>query len=291
MKNFGAVLFYVLWMISCQDSSGKDNGERLNLENPKDNLEAFVKMRASLDTNENTVYYWTGRIYGNIPGERARPLFDMEAMNIALIRKVDGGYQMLTREVALYQDLNTGEYLSQWDNPYTGLTVDVIHVWNDPVNQSYLLEGRFGPWGVPYKRMGNNRLVMYSDIWLFYPSPLPVKDYPLHSRSDMYQAAELFQFFMNEDELLDPHTRNVYSEVGWTRISDFLPWMNMGNREGHLVYQCRGYKIDGDFEKLPEPFKAYILEHHPEYATPPDTFVTPNMTSWTYFKKVLDEKM
>lgn len=258
----------------------------LDLSNPKDNLEAFVKMRASLDTNEVTVYYWTGRIYSYIDGERAKPLFDLEAMNIAIIKKDGDNYKMLTREAAIFRDINTGQILEKWYNPFINDTVQVIHVWNDPVNQTYTLKGRFGDWGVPYKKLGSNRIAMYSDIFLLYPSPLPVAKYPENSRSDQYQAAELFQFFMNEDELLNPDTKNIYSEVGWTRISDFLPWMRMGSKPGYLVYQCRGHKTMGGFESIPEEFRNYILKHKPEYAAPPDNYVTPNMTSWKYFKEL-----
>lgn len=258
----------------------------LDLSKPAENLDAFVKMRASLDTNEVTVFYWTGRIYSYIPGERAQPLFDLEAMNIARIRKTGNDYQMLTREAGVYRDVRSGEILESWYNPFIKDTVDVVQIWNDPVNQTYALKGRFGDWGVPYSELGDGRMSMFSDIFLLYPSPLPKAEYPEHSRSDQYQAAELFQFFMDKEALLDPDTKNIYSEVGWTRISDFLPWMRMADRPGHLVYQCRGYKTSGGFETLPEEFRNYILKHQPEYAAPPDTYESPNMTSWKYFKKV-----
>jgi len=256
----------------------------LDLSKPEDNLKAFVKMRASLDTNEVTVYYWTGRIYSYIDGERGKPLFDLEAMNIALIKKVGDDYQMLTREAAVYRDIISGKIIEKWYNPYINDSVDVVHVWNDPVNQTYALKGRFGDWGVPYKDQGDGRVCMYSDIFLLYPSPLPVKDFPMNSRSDNYQAAELFQFFIDKDQLLSPKTKNIYSEVGWTRFSDFLPWMNMSNKSGNLVYQCRGYKTNGGFETIPKEFRDYILKHKPEFAAPPTEYKTPNMTSWKYFR-------
>lgn len=271
---------------------GKNNPSKkemlplLDLSKPEDNLKAFVKMRASLDTNEVTLYYWTGRIYSYIEGQRAQPLFDLEAMNIAIIKKVGNDYQMLTREAAVYRDITTGKIIEKWYNPFIKDSVDVVHVWNDPVNQTYALKGRFGDWGVSYKKQGDGRMAMYSDIFLLYPSPLPVKDFPENSRSDQYQAAELFQFFMDEKQLLNPKTKNIYSEVGWTRISDFLPWMKMSNKPGYLVYQCRGHKTKGGFETVPDDFRNYILKHKPEFAAPPSTFTTPNMTSWKYFKEL-----
>jgi len=34
----------------------------------------------------------------------------------------------------IYLNLQTGEILNRWQNPWTGETVGVIHVANDPVN-------------------------------------------------------------------------------------------------------------------------------------------------------------
>jgi len=295
MKKSNIIVFVLCFILNITlfgQKSGKKQNQKnemeipLDLSMPKDNLKAFVKMRASLDTNEVTVYYWTGRIYSYIEGQRSVPLFDLEAMNIAIIKQEGDDYKMLTREAAIYRDIQTGKILEKWYNPMIKDSVNVVHVWNDPVNQTYALKGRFGDWGVPYKKQGDGRIAMYSDIFLLYPSPLPVKDYPQNSRSDQYQAAELFQFFMDEKQLLHPKTKNIYSEVGWTRISDFLPWMKMGNKPGYLVYQCRGYKTNGDFETIPQEFRQYILKHKPEYAAPPSTFVSPNMTSWKYFKEL-----
>jgi hypothetical protein len=62
--------------------------------------------------------------------------------------------------------------------------------------------------------------------------------------------------------------------------------MNMGSLPGHLVYQCRGYKTNGGFETVPEEFRNYILKNKPEFATPPSTYQSPNMTSWKYFKEL-----
>jgi Protein of unknown function (DUF1838) len=265
--------------------------KKLDLDKPEDNFTAYLKMRLSLKEGEEVVYYWTGVVYNYLPGERGQALFGLEACNVAKMVKVDSVYQMLTREVALYKDLKTGQYLDRWYNPMIKDSVDVVHVWNDPVNQTLALKSRFGPWGVPWTRLGDGRISMNSDIFLLYPSPLKKADFPENSRSDQYQAAELFQFFMNEKDLNNPKLNSCYSEVSWTRISDFLPWLRMGDRPGHLVYQCRGYKImGGSSEKLPSVFREYVRSKHPEFLDPPEKFSAPNMTSWRYFKKLKDEK-
>lgn len=286
MKHFiltSVLLFIAILIGQAQQTNGRTSP--LNLDNPADNRLAFIKMRASLDTNEVTIYHWTGKIYAFIDGQRTEALFDIEAMNIAIIKQDGSDYHMLTRETGVYRDLTTGKILTRWFNPIIRDSVAVVPIWNDPVNQTYSLQGRGGTWGVPYARLGKGRISMFSDIWLMYPSPLPVKEFPENSRSDQYQAGELFQFFMDEKELIDPSTKNIYSEVGWTRISDFLPWMRMGSRQGYLVYQCRGNKTSGGLETIPADFREFILQNKPEYAAPPSTYERPNMTTWRYFRQ------
>ncbi len=45
------------------------------------------------------------------------------------------GYRRIQREVIYYYDLDSGEVLDEMVNPYTGETVKVVHVANDPFNR------------------------------------------------------------------------------------------------------------------------------------------------------------
>lgn len=60
----------------------------------------------------------------------------------------------------------------------------------------------------------------------------------------------------------------------------------MGNKEGNLVYHCRGYKLKKGFEGLPKQLKDFLMKEKPEFSKAPDTCTKPNETSWTYFKKM-----
>lgn len=258
---------------------------KLQLAVAKDNLDAYIKMRASLDTAEQPVFYATGKIYAYEPDKPWRYLFDFEMYNIARTQKMpgDSGYYLLTREMLVYKDPKTGEILKNWTNPWTGEVVDVLPVWNDPVNQIF----RYGRFICPFEPLANGRVCLYNDVTLTYPSPLPPKDWPANSRSEWYQGAELFNFFCNEAELTNPMLKNISADISWTRFSDFLPWMRMAQRPGNLLYQSRGYKLKR-FTDLPAHLRNYVLAHKPEYATAPDQYTSPNMTSWRYFKKVME---
>lgn len=158
--------------------------------------------------------------------------------------------------------------LDTWDNPFTGRAVEVLHVFNDPVNQ------RLGAYPVPVTRLGD-QVVYNVDVRLAYPSPLKVADYPENSASDTYRALELFQFFAAAKDL-ESGMADVPCVFSWCRVSPWLPWMAMGQRGGGLVYHCRGAKVPEVPARLRERVGERFL-HAPEEES------GPNMTSWTAF--------
>ena len=73
------------------------------------------------------------------------------------LENIKVGYRLISREGMLYLDFDAGEVLRIWDNPYTGETVDVIHVASDPVNgRPNFGYGRSGKVAqLPIKMMGD----------------------------------------------------------------------------------------------------------------------------------------
>ena len=78
--------------------------------------------------------------------------------------------------------------------------------------------------------------------------------------------------------------------MAWVRISDWLPWMEMNGREGGLYFDAQGAKLDS-WDELPQLMKDQIAKNYPEYTNAPAGDDTrPNETSWTYFKKIFDQR-
>ena len=69
-------------------------------------------------------------------------------------------------------------------------------------------------------------------------------------------------------------------------MSDWLPWMKMGGREGVIYMHTAGRRLGG-FNELPELLKTEIKTHYPEYSSPPPLDdARANMTSWKYYDAV-----
>ncbi len=263
-----------------------------------DTAEGFVqvnrKIQCSLEDAQAVVYTWSGRAYARVPGERDRHLFNLLGMNIRQCGSVmdpdrGEGYRLVSREIMLYLDPETNEILDEWQNPWSGESVAVIHVANDPVNQrpSFGKDASGAPRSLPMQTI-NGSWLMNIEVPLFYTNPLggAYQKYV----GGTYHATEIFDFNGDLDSLLDPDTDTVYPIVSWVRLSAWLPWMEMNGRAGMMYFNAMGKKLEG-FEQLPMTLKQAIADRYPEYVAPPPLNDSRrNETSWTYMKKIIDAR-
>lgn len=293
-----------LWLLGCandtiSDSAGDTTNDTsnviaLDLEDPVDNTTAFAKMRGSLDETEEVVFYWHGYIYNHETQDpfgvtetsyASSPLLAFEGYNIARLEKIsDTEYLMLSREITVYKNL-FGKIIDCFDtyaiNSENPEWVPVVHVQNDPVN---FIVGESG-----YKELGD-LIVWDMDIFLSYPSPLPVDEYPEYSASNTYQSIELFDFYSKREDLDNADLNSVPVHLSWVRKGQYLPWMKAGQKEGGLMYHAQGYKVMDGWDGLPDELKEWTEEHAPEYKHAPERDTNgSNTTSWRYMKRLLDQ--
>ena len=246
-------------------------------------LEAFIRMRADSGGREVFTNWWV-TVFAAVPGERPRELFRLDGFNVGrIVKAADGSAQLISREVAYYRDLKTGEFLKEWTNPITNEKNTVLHVDNDPVNHRFAApkpgeSGRF-----PFMQAGED-VFLRMDIPLSYPNPLLPAEFPAESSGPMYVASEHFIFFSKTRDLEDTKLASVPLTYAWTRTGPWLPWMKMGARPGNLIYSGHGKKF-ARFEDLPADIREFTKANFPQYQTGPASFTTPNETSWTFYKK------
>lgn len=265
----------------------------IDLTTPEGVMMANRKVQCSTIDEKPITYYWHGQAYSRRMGERDKKLFDVEGMNIRQCGAVNDaergmGYKLVSREILLYKDSETGEVLKTWDNPWTGETLEVMHVANDPVNFTSYMNNRDGSPGTFRGDIMGNHFQMNSTFPLWYPNPL-ASDYQTEI-GGTYHATEMFNFLGRVDELTDPTVDTAPIAVGWARMSDWLPWMKMNGREGIIYMHTAGLKLDS-FDDLSDTMKAEIAMHYPKYTAPPPVSDSrKNMTSWKYYKAVRDGK-
>lgn len=265
----------------------------IDLNTPEGVVAANRKMGCDLRDGVAVTYYWAGDAYSRREGEADKLLFRAEGMNIRQCMTITdpvrgAGYRMVSRELLIYRDARTGEVLKKWTNPWSGEIVDVLHVANDPVNSSSFVKGRDGQ---PARWSGTiigNVWTTSTTVPLFYSNPL-AGAYQAEI-GGTYHATEMFNFSGDTDSLLNPAITTAPARIAWVRISDWLPWMKMGGRDGQIYFNTNGRKLD-NFEQMPAPLRSELAANYPAYVAPPPLDDTrPNETSWSYFKDVREGK-
>lgn len=270
-----------------QDKAGYD------LATPEGVLGAQRRIWCTETDGEPVYWSFTGEAYSRRQGEKDQLLFKVYGYNTRTCGKVNdpqkgAGFRSVSRELLILVDPKTGKPLSKWTNPWSGETVDVLHVANDPVSGDFFLKGRDGqPIKWTAQTLGDHWFLT-STVPLFYPNPLG-GDYQAEV-GGTYHATEMFNFMGDLKTLTAPGVNTADVNVGWVRISDWLPWMKMGGREGVIYFHTAGRKMMS-FDDMPQVIKDEVAKNYPDYRNPPPpSDRRPNVTSWSYYKAVREGK-
>jgi hypothetical protein len=261
------------------------SAEELDLTKPEDLLKAYVKTVGDL-SGKDVFGYGSTIVFAKVPGEKGKPLFNMEVVGVARYVPIEGGWRRLQREIAFYTDLETHEILTTWDNPLSGRAVKVVPVQNDPVNRSFVIGDGEG-FSVAYDEY-SGKIIFHREVMLRYPSPLTRAEYPLYSQDDWYEAAELFNNYVARADLENPDITSAPEYGSWSRFGPWLPWMEMADAPGMLVYHGNSHKLMAGAADIPPHLRAAIEKDYPKYLEAPESDYGPDQTSWTFYKKLLD---
>jgi len=278
---------------AAEGTSNVASGSALPYNDPEWNRDAMARLMGDLKFGKQKFGWYSGVISGVRQGEKVQPLVGFEGFSFArLIDEGNGVYAKLLREVGFYTDLETGEILDEWVNPYTSEKVKVVHIANDPFNYkisayrpggpSYgglnQIENKPIPFILPWRETTNNKVLMRTNIHLFYPSALQPEQWPRESSGKMNRVSEMFSYVIDKDDLANPNLTSVQYSGAWSRITPWLPWMLMGQSEGHCYYDCMMGGYD-NMDILSPKVRAYAEKHYPKYFEAPTVWEEPSFSS------------
>lgn len=248
----------------------------------------------TLEDEQTRFGIFEGRAYSRIEGEKDRHIFNVLGVNTRQCGTVEDaergkGFRSVSREVMLYLDPETNEVLDTWENPFTEKSVEVVHVANDPVNMReprFLTSADGEPITSTVRRYGD--IVMTSfEVPLYYDNPLG-SEYQGYIGGH-YHAMEIFNTTYIADEILNAE-RLGRSYISWSRVAQWLPWMEMGSKPGLMVLNATGFS-SWNRDDIPEPLMTVLRDRYPQYLVPPPVDDDrPNETSWTVFRKQIEAR-
>lgn len=261
------------------------------------NRDAMARLLGDLDFGKEKFGWYKGTVIGVKPGHKNLDLCGFEGFSFTrLLDNGDGTYQKLLREVGFYTDLKTGEVIEEWHNPYLDEKVKVVHIANDPFNRVITAfrpkPPAYGglnpedfpdiPYILPWQDVGNNKVLLQTYIHLFYKNALDPEKWVRESSGEKNRVTEMFNYVIDREDLANPDMTSVQFSGSWSRITPWLPWMLMGQGEGHVNYNCVMGCYD-NMDMVSPQVIAYAKKHYPTYFEAPTVWEEPSWSSLEHF--------
>ncbi|MBL8642891.1 MAG: DUF1838 family protein [Rhodospirillaceae bacterium] len=253
----------------------------LDLANPRDAMFAYVKLRASTQTQD--VYYWfTGILDIAVPGQPIKPIIQTETLILRRTQKLeDYKFHVTDWEATFYRELDTGKIVEgEIDNPVTGRKVRPLHYREGPVtflfteNEPRLVgirdvlpkEGK--PFNYPWKRAGDD-FWFTKDSYISSPHWLKKDEFPLETSGDKLTVQTSSTLKAKWADVVNPEVAAAPSDFSYAATSDWLPWMLMGQTPGYVLWHSSGKKLL-DLKDAPGDVVETVRRIHPIWFTRPD---------------------
>jgi hypothetical protein len=149
------------------------------------------------------------------------------------------------------------------------------------------------PFILPFQTFGSDLMLAW-DYAHEYTNPVTPEGWPKASTGRRINPSEHFTFTMSLDQMQDRSEPAVRYNAGFSRISQWWPWMRMGGHQfadGVLFGRMFSHKGLPDHGDVPPNVLAYIEKHAPDYLEPPEDWPleTPRGTWEAYADEVPPE--
>lgn len=245
----------------------------LDLSSVDGRLRHFIMIRGALD--EGLVTSWVSARYYGVVEDRMEPLFAVVSAVFSRYRAVADGFEAVNFELAWFTDPESGKALDTWRNPYTGADCKV------PTGGLPPSKVRFGKdlslhlaREVPGLEMAHEVLPFEQrgdDVWVTERSRTTMA-FPGAAKPFRYSESNTFH--ARASDLARPGATRVTSEVSFTNVCSWRPWMQMGGRPGHLTATGIG-RQNAAMDSLPPAFVEATLARRPEVLKDPAAILQP----------------
>ncbi len=226
-------------------------------------LRNLVRMQGSL-LEEDVRWWFTGVIFGvRGEGETPRPLVRFEGTEVYWFSHRGDDFQLGGHTVTFFRDFETGEFLYEFINPYTGKREAVKPavqggnlgfaytrqgIWPVRLDGTPLAEPVKKPLRVQWHEMGPH-------IWLQHQTVYPPGMPAMHGQRQT--------IFAQRDALRDPRQNSVPASFSSVVFMNWLKWMDMKDQPGHVIWHASGVKLQS-MDQLPRAYRERAEKEYPD---------------------------
>jgi hypothetical protein len=231
---------------------------------------ARIFRKLAYATDDSVGYWWLeGTRYGLVDSELT-PFWQIHIGNLFRVHELPGGaYEVDFLSVSFYTDVNSGQYLRKFDNPFTRRTIDVGYYPPKVVTVPFGADGDKNPVidadGITHTdaigaaRIEGDRIWVQGDRLLHRDAAAP---------KGRVRVNDLCTYFGSKREVANPRTTMPSAGLMFTDINDWPSWLEMGDRPGSYYSRMLGQKVS-TYQQMPALWRTLLAQEHPEIARDP----------------------
>lgn len=228
--------------------------------------------KLKLRSDDGLLFWWLQGPKIGQTGATLTPLYTSSVGTIQRVRLLeDGGLELTQLEMIFMLDLETGEALEEWRNPYTGELIPVAFNPVGPLTLRYradnsrLLPTELG--GTPLESTATSYppVIVGDDIFLRDESVARVFT---PGRATPFEVNDIAIYHGSVRNIADPAVTMGEATVFFAEVTGWQRWMNMGDRPGNLTSRMAGRKCRS-YVDFPEAWRARLAEVAPRIAADP----------------------
>lgn len=246
---------------------------QLDPSNPSHNLLIFRKLAHTMD--DSLAYFWaTIRRMGQ-EGPVATRMWDIKLAAVLSATDVDehGTYETTTISMVAYTDIETGEPLESYNNPWTGESVDISLFPAAPAKRTISVDGTQGPvidrenTIVEHESPIGPSSIHGDRVWVYGDDRTTLRSDDAERRL-VFGVHDWSTFSGVLADVADPTNGNPLSEWYFNDILTWSSWLNMADHPGNMISRGFGAKVRS-FDEMPADIVALVKRFHPDtYADP-----------------------
>lgn len=246
----------------------------LDVTSPEGRQRTFMMMRNALDEDLSISWVWAN--YYGVVEDRMDPLFGVSSAVFSRTRRVDdGSFEAVSFELAWFTDLATGKALDTFRNPYTNKDCKVPSGGFAPSLSRFDRDLKFH---LPKEIPG---LTIEHEVLPFVVRPDEVWVTERMRSATMFPGAtKPFRYSDNtvmrakRKDLEKPGATRVTTDVSYTNVVTWRPWLEMGDRPGHLTAGGVG-RQNATMDSIPPAWLEATAARRPEVLKDPGAILAP----------------
>jgi hypothetical protein len=241
---------------------------------PQARLDAVIRMRGALD--ERLVISFLEGVYYGVMGARITPLYGLSAgLFRQYRRRTDGGWDYANFELVYVTDLDRGDLLAEFRNPYSGRTGKPPQTRLGPTRltitptlevarpAAFETPGSFHRFRAPQ--------VVGEDVWIIEESAVQAPP-PMN-----FAFNEVLTYRARLADLAERSRPHVPTHVQFNPVIGWRPWQGMEGFEGppsHVMGVCAGRVVDS-IDELPPRYLQWTRRFHADVLDDPLKVLAP----------------